>query len=96
MKIAVVDDSPRDLQLIKGYVERYFKEKGGDYQVWTFENGLDFLDEEKLSFDIVFMDVELKQPGISGKGIRWRYWSLLPIWPSTPSMAMRWMPLSTW
>ena len=28
MKIAVVDDSPRDLQLIKGYVERYFKEKG--------------------------------------------------------------------
>ena len=42
MKIAVVDDSPRDLQLIKGYVERYFKENGGDYQVRTFENGLDF------------------------------------------------------
>ena len=36
MKIAVVDDSPRDLQLIKGYVERYFKEKGGDYQVRTW------------------------------------------------------------
>lgn len=64
MKIAVVDDSPRDLQLIKGYVERYFKEKGGDYQVWTFENGLDFLDEEKLSFDIVFMDVEM--PHLNG------------------------------
>ena len=64
MKIAVVDDSPRDLQLIKGYVERYFKENGGDYQVWTFENGLDFLDEEKLSFDIVFMDVEM--PHLNG------------------------------
>ena len=64
MKIAVVDDSPRDVQLIKGYVERYFKENGGDYQVWTFENGLDFLDEEKLSFDIVFMDVEM--PHLNG------------------------------
>lgn len=64
MKIAVVDDSPRDLQLIKGYVERYFKEKGGDYQARTFENGLDFLDEEKLSFDIVFMDVEM--PHLNG------------------------------
>ena len=64
MKIAVVDDSPRDLQLIKGYVERYFKEKGGDYQVRTFENGLDFLDEEKLSFDIVFLDVEM--PHLNG------------------------------
>lgn len=64
MKIAVVDDSPRDLQLIKGYVERYFKENGGDYQVRTFENGLDFLDEEKLSFDIVFMDVEM--PHLNG------------------------------
>lgn len=64
MKIAVVDDSPRDLQLIKGYVERYFKENGGDYQVRTFENGLDFLDEEKLSFDIVFLDVEM--PHLNG------------------------------
>ena len=64
MKIAVVDDSPRDLQLIKGYVERYFKENGGDYQVRTFENGLEFLDEEKLSFDIVFMDVEM--PHLNG------------------------------
>lgn len=64
MKIAVVDDSPRDLQLIKGYVERYFKEKGGDYQVRTFENGLDFLAEEKLSFDIVFLDVEM--PHLNG------------------------------
>ena len=45
-------------------MERYFKEKGGDYQVWTFENGLDFLDEEKLSFDIVFMDVEM--PHLNG------------------------------
>ena len=64
MKIAVVDDSPRDLQLIKGYVERYFKENGGDYQVRTFENGLDFLDEEKLSFDIVFLDEEM--PHLNG------------------------------
>ena len=64
MKIAVVDDSPRDLQLIKGYVERYFKEQGGEYQVRTFENGLDFLDEEKLSFDIVFLDVEM--PHLNG------------------------------
>ena len=64
MKIAVVDDSPRDLQLIKGYVERYFKENGGDYQIRTFENGLDFLDEEKLSFDIVFLDVEM--PHLNG------------------------------
>lgn len=72
MKIAVVDDSPRDLQLIKGYVERYFKENGGDYQVRTFENGLDFLDEEKLSFDIVFLDVEM--PHLNGIETARNFW----------------------
>lgn len=59
MKIAVVDDNPKDGGLLKKYIEKYALEKKLDCEVYQYGDGLDFLDHMDQDFDIVFMDIEM-------------------------------------
>ena len=59
MKIAIVDDSRKDAERLKGYVEQFCAEQEEPVQIFVYRDGLDFLDEMKKNFDIVFMDVEM-------------------------------------
>lgn len=59
MKIAVVDDNPKDRGRLKQYIERYASEQKMQFEVFLYANGLDFLDDMGKNFDIVFMDIEM-------------------------------------
>ena len=59
MKIAVVDDNPKDGGRIKQYIERYALEQDQKFQVFLYASGLDFLDDMERNFDVVFMDIEM-------------------------------------
>lgn len=59
MKIAVVDDNPKDGGRIKQYIERYALEQDQKFQVFLYASGLDFLDDMGRNFDVVFMDIEM-------------------------------------
>ncbi len=64
MKIAIVDDNPRDTERLKNEIDAYFKEKTLKYTIDLFERGLNFLDNVKQLYDVVFLDIDM--PVIDG------------------------------
>ena len=64
LKIAIVEDEKRERDLIKGYLERYSKEKGILFSTDDFASGVNFLTGYRPIYDIVFMDI--KMPYIDG------------------------------
>ncbi len=59
LRVAIVDDEPEVCSLLVSYVERYGKEQGTEFAVRTFKNGIALLNEDRLDFHIVFLDVEM-------------------------------------
>ena len=64
MKIAVVDDVPRDAQLLVQYLNQFQEEQGTSMQIRPFYSSIDFLEEYDGTYDIVFLDIEM--PGSDG------------------------------
>jgi len=64
MRIAIVEDKEQHIETLKTYLQRYEKEENVKLEVYTFLDGLKFLDSYKTRFDIVFMDVDM--PYING------------------------------
>lgn len=64
MKIAVVDDVPRDAQLLVQFLNRFQAEQGISLQIHPFYSSIDFLEEYDGTYDIVFLDIEM--PGSDG------------------------------
>lgn len=60
IRIAIVEDENKQVSLLNGYIERYKQEKGEDFFVSSFSNGLDFIEAYDCNFDIVLMDIEMK------------------------------------
>lgn len=66
VRIAIVEDSPRDLEQLQGFLRQYEHENGQSFSVKAFSNPLTFLSEYKMEYDLVFLDIELPQlDGIS-------------------------------
>lgn len=64
MKVAVVDDEPRDVQLLVKYLDQFQTEHGTLMQIKPFYSSIDFLEEYNGTYDIVFLDIEM--PGSDG------------------------------
>lgn len=64
VRVAIVDDSKQDTLLLKSYVEKYSQMNDYKFNIKLFANGLDFLEQFKGAFDIVFMDIEM--PHLNG------------------------------
>lgn len=64
MRVAVVDDTKEDSQRLIGYVNQFQQEKGMVIQVDSYQASLDFLEEFKSQFDVIFLDIEM--PGSDG------------------------------
>lgn len=64
MKIAVVDDVPRDAQLLVQFLNQFQAEQGISLQIRPFYSSIDFLEEYDGTYDIVFLDIEM--PGSDG------------------------------
>lgn len=59
-KIAIVDDSQEDRNYLKDLINRFAKEENCPCQVMEFEDGSDLLSYYDNSFQVVFMDIEMK------------------------------------
>lgn len=64
MKLAIVEDTREHMERLQNFIEQYRSEHSEPLQVFTFSDGLKFLDAFKNGFDIVFMDINM--PYING------------------------------
>lgn len=62
--IAVVEDSPKAMEQMKQFLERYRQEHGLDFQASFYPDSVAFLGQYAPRYDIIFLDVVL--PGIDG------------------------------
>lgn len=58
--IAIVDDSPKDIEALRALVDRYFGGDKGAYSVVTFTDGLFLLEGYRPVYDVIFLDVEMR------------------------------------
>ncbi len=58
-KVAIVEDNENDIKILKNYIDKYSADENIKVDIYTFINGLDFLDEIKENYDVVFMDIEM-------------------------------------
>lgn len=64
MRVAVVDDTKEDSQRLAGYLNQFQQEKGMVIHVDSYQASLDFLEEFKSQYDVIFLDIEM--PGSDG------------------------------
>lgn len=64
MNAAVVDDVPKDAQLLAEYLRQFQTEHGISMQIHVFYSSVDFLEGYDSQYDIVFLDIEM--PGSDG------------------------------
>lgn len=60
LRIALVDDDAEDLRLLKENIEKYFAESPGECAILTFAEGEDLLMDYDSSYDVIFLDVEMR------------------------------------
>ncbi len=59
MNIAIVDDDRNEMQKLKDYLHTYGKENNISFQIFTYTDGLDFLQDYSPRFQVVFMDIDM-------------------------------------
>lgn len=64
MRIAIVDDMEEDRRILEEYLERYDEEKSLGLEIRAFASSIEFLENYKNDFDILFLDIEM--PGTDG------------------------------
>lgn len=64
MRIVVVDDSRDDAKQLTDFLEQYQREKNTVYQLDVYNSSVDFLEEFKGQYDVIFLDIEM--PGSDG------------------------------
>ncbi len=64
MKIAIVDDDPKDAQVITDYLTKYEEETNSEIQMEVFHSSVEFLERYSGRYDLVFLDIEM--PGSNG------------------------------
>lgn len=57
INVAIVEDDIEAQKKLKAFLQRYQEFQDAEFRVTCFSNGLDFLDEYKPTFDIIFMDI---------------------------------------
>jgi len=57
--IAIVEDDEGDVNVMLSYIDRYRKESTAELETAVFLSGMDFLEEYKPIYDIIFMDIDM-------------------------------------
>ena len=58
-KIAIVEDEWESAERLSQCLELYSRESGAMFNITRYKNGLNFLEEYKPTYDIVFMDIDM-------------------------------------
>lgn len=64
LRIAIVEDSPKELDLLQNCLDEYRVSRTLQMEYWVFGDAESFLEHYGAEYDIVFMDIEL--PGMNG------------------------------
>lgn len=64
INVAVVEDEEKTFQLLNEYLLKFAKEKDIQFNVVHFSDGLNFINNYKSVYDLVFMDIEM--PNLNG------------------------------
>ena len=60
MKIAVVDDDEKSVEVLRGYFYHFAEENGGAVaEIYEFRDGVDFLENYRAIYDVVFLDIDM-------------------------------------
>lgn len=62
--IGIVDDNPRDREVISQYLKQYSHQHPLQYQARQFEDGAALLENYQSNFDVIFLDIQME--GIDG------------------------------
>lgn len=60
VRVAVVEDDKNAAKTIKRYIERYAKESHQKIGVKCYQDGDEIVENYKLEYDIIFMDIQMK------------------------------------
>ena len=60
IRIAIVEDDPRQRTLLVQYLRRYEQENGLHFEITSFQDGLDILDDYAGQYHLVFLDIQMK------------------------------------
>ena len=72
IRIAIVEDEIKSVELLKEYIARYGKMHGETFNIATFNNGLDFIDGYTANYDVVFMDIMMPHMNGMDAAIKFR------------------------
>lgn len=65
-RIAIVEDETEFQEMFKAYIDRYAAEKGEQFTVDVFSDGLDITEDYSASWDAILLDIRMKnQDGMS-------------------------------
>ena len=59
VRIAVVEDSIADWTTLSDHLDRYGKTKSEKFSISRFPDGMDFISDYKVDFDIILMDIDM-------------------------------------
>ncbi len=60
MHIAIVEDDKNYTEVLKKYIDRYEEESGNNFQISTFQDGEDIVENYSGDYDIILMDIEMR------------------------------------
>lgn len=59
INIAIIEDNENDANLLKSYVDKYFKNINKQYKVDIFDRAYNFIDNHSNKYNIAFFDIEM-------------------------------------
>ena len=59
-RIAIVEDEAAVREQLAGYVQRYTRQYGTQFEVAMFTDGVEILEDYRPVYDIIFLDVEMQ------------------------------------
>lgn len=59
IKIAIVEDDNQYVRTLKQFLSEYGKTNNQEFDIKIFNNGVDFISDYKIGFDLVLMDIEM-------------------------------------
>lgn len=60
IRVAIVEDEAEIREQLMGYVQRYTQQYGTAFEVKTFADGLEILEDYRPAYDLILLDIEMK------------------------------------
>ena len=60
IRVAIVEDEAEIREQLMGYVQRYTRQYGTTFEVKTFADGLEILEDYRPAYDLILLDIEMK------------------------------------